>query len=270
MKANHLLRFLGSVLALLILAGVARAEEPVRLRVLSYNIHHGEGLDGKLDLERLAEVIRSVDPDLVSLQEVDRGVRRSKELDEPAELARLTGLTAVFEGNIRVQGGDYGNAVLSRLPVTGHRNQLLPSHRQGEQRGALVVDLTGPDAAKTPIRFIATHLDHRGDDSERLASAEAIAAIADEFPERPTLLAGDLNAQPNSQTLQEFGKNWQATNRDPLPTFPAGRPTRQIDYILYRPADRWKVIETRVLDEPVASDHRPILAVLELIEAAQP
>lgn len=264
MKINRFLRSLGPVLALLALAGAARAEGPVRLRVLSYNIHHGEGTDGKLDLERLAAVIRSAEPDLVALQEVDRGVRRSKQLDEPAELARLTGLTAIFERNIRVQGGDYGNAVLSRLPVIGHRNHPLPSHFQGEQRGALVVELTAPDASKTPVRLIATHLDYRPDDAERLDSVRTIAAIADEAPERPTLLVGDLNATPESRTLREFAKTWTRANPDPLPTFPAGRPTRQIDYVLYRPADRWKVVEARVLDEPVASDHRPILVVLEL------
>ncbi len=110
-------------LALLFLAAIAalppfaHADEPTRLRVLSYNIHHGAGIDGRLDLERIARVIQSARPDVVALQEVDRGVARSKRIDEPAELARLTGLRAIFERNITYQGGDYGNAVLTGLPV---------------------------------------------------------------------------------------------------------------------------------------------------------
>ncbi len=75
-----------------------------KLRVLSYNIHHGEGVDGKLDLERIAKVILSVEPDIVSLQEVDRNVPRSKGVDQPAELAKLTKMNAIFEKNIDLQG----------------------------------------------------------------------------------------------------------------------------------------------------------------------
>lgn len=268
MATKRWIRLLSPILALLALVGLAEAGGPTRIRVLSYNIHHGEGTDGKLDLDRLAAVIRSARPDLVALQEVDRGVRRSERLDEPSELARLTGLTAIFERNIPYQGGDYGNAVLSRLPVTGHRNHPLPSHYKGERRGALVVELTAPDADKTPIRLIATHLDYRPDDAERLESVQTIAAIVAEAPERPTLLAGDLNSLPESRTQAEFARTWRRANPEPLPTFPARRPTRQIDYVLYRPTVRWKVVEVRILDEPVASDHRPILVVLELVDAS--
>ncbi|WP_435007680.1 endonuclease/exonuclease/phosphatase family protein [Tundrisphaera lichenicola] len=245
--------------------GSALADEPRRIRVLSYNIHHGEGVDGKLDLGRIAGVIRSVEPDLVSLQEVDRGVKRSEGLDEPAELGRLTGMTSIFERNIPYQGGEYGNAVLSRWPVKGHKNVPLPSNYVGEQRGALAVDLTTPEG-KSPIRLIATHLDSRPDDKERLDSVKSIEQMAAEAPDLPTLLVGDLNALPESRVLGAFQTNWKRANPEPLPTFPVAKPTRQIDYVLVRPASRWKVIECRVLDEAVASDHRPLLVVLEWID----
>ena len=67
---------------------------PATLRVMTWNIRHGEGLDGRVDLERIAAVIRASGADLVGLQEVDRGVRRTGGVDMPAELARLTGLAA--------------------------------------------------------------------------------------------------------------------------------------------------------------------------------
>lgn len=242
------------------------AAEPVRIRVLSYNIHHGEGTDGKLDLERLARIIRSADPDVVALQEVDRRVERSKRLDEPKELGRLTGMTPVFERNIPFQGGDYGNAVLSRLRVTSHQNYALPCHYVGEQRGALAVELTAPDARKTPFRILATHLDSRPYEGERLDSVQRIEAVAGAAPEQPTLLVGDLNSLPDSRVLRAFETHWRSATPSALLTFPAHKPDRQIDFVLYRPAGRWRVIESRVLDEPVASDHRPLLVVLELVD----
>ncbi|SIO56686.1 Metal-dependent hydrolase, endonuclease/exonuclease/phosphatase family [Singulisphaera sp. GP187] len=246
-------------------AGVsAVAAEPTRIRILSYNIHHGEGTDQKVDLERLARVILSVKPDVVALQEVDRGVKRTNKVDEPAELGRLTGMRPIFERNIIFEGGDYGNAILSGLPVTSHKNIPLPSHYVGEQRGALVAELTAPDG-RTPFRFIATHLDYRGNDGERRDSVKRLEEVAREAPDRPTLLVGDLNSLPDSEVLTQFEVNWKRSTSTPLPTFPSDKPTRQIDYVLFRPASRWKVVENWVLDEPVASDHRPLLVVLELV-----
>jgi endonuclease/exonuclease/phosphatase family metal-dependent hydrolase len=239
-----------------------------RLRILSYNIHHGEGVDGKLDLERIAGVIRAVEPDLVALQEVDKNVPRSGSVDQPAELARLTKVHVVFGANIPLDGGEYGNAVLSRLPVRKHENHKLPCFDGGEQRGVLAVEIDLPGAADSdddqPLLFLATHLDHRPKDEERLASAKAINELVAKHADQPAILAGDLNAVPESAVLTEFARAWQRSNDEVLPTIPVANPSRQIDYVLLRPASRWQSIETRVLDEAVASDHRPILAVLEL------
>lgn len=247
------------------------AENP-RLRVLSYNIHHGEGVDRKLDLARIAQVILSVEPDLVALQEVDQRATRSNSVDQPAELARLTKMHVVFGGNIDLQGGRYGNAVLSRLPIRRHENHKLPNFEMGEQRGVLEVEIElptreGEAPAEPPILLFATHLDHRPKDEERLASAQAINELLKMHCDRPALLAGDLNAVRASRVLAEFGRAWQHTSEQGLPTIPVDRPARQIDFVMFRPAARWKAIETKVLDEAVASDHRAILAVVELLPA---
>src|SRR5262245_26822074 len=99
------MRVLSFVLAA-VLAAPASAADPQTLRVLSYNIHHGEGTDGKLDLARIAGVITAAKPDLVALQEVDRRATRTKGVDQTAELAKLTGLQAEFGKAIDLQGGD--------------------------------------------------------------------------------------------------------------------------------------------------------------------
>ena len=110
---------------------------PVRLRVLCYNIHHAEGVDGKVDVPRSARVILSVKPDLVALQEVVQKTKRTQKVDQVAELARLTKMESVFGSNIAFQGGHYGNASLSRFPITRHKNHRLPNMDMGEQRGVL-------------------------------------------------------------------------------------------------------------------------------------
>jgi endonuclease/exonuclease/phosphatase family metal-dependent hydrolase len=251
-----------------IVVAVAASQSPaapaVRARVLSYNIHHAEGVDKVLDLERIARVISSAQPDLVALQEVDRRATRSTSVDQPAELGRLTGLRHVFGPNIPLQGGDYGNAVLSRWPIIRSVNHQLPNVDAGEQRGVLEVHVEAP-GARTPVVLWATHFDHRSNDAERRASAQSIEARIRQQPDAAALLVGDLNDVPASPTLKLLGAMWTRSNTDLLPTIPVGKPARQIDYVLYRPANRWRTIETRVLDEAVASDHRPLLAVLELV-----
>jgi endonuclease/exonuclease/phosphatase family metal-dependent hydrolase len=246
----------------------ALAGEPPRLRVLSYNIHHCEGVDGRLDLERIARVIRAAEPDLVALQEVDRGTARTKMVDQPAELARLTDMEVLFEENLPLPPGSYGNAVLSRLPIRRHENHHLPRVDESEQRGVLEVELDWP-ASGERLLLLATHLDHRPDARERLASAAAIGALVAARRATPALLLGDLNARPDSAALKKFGELWTRSAKTALATYPAEDPQFQIDHVLFRPARRWRVVEVRVLEENAASDHRPIFAVLELLPEAK-
>jgi endonuclease/exonuclease/phosphatase family metal-dependent hydrolase len=239
-------------------------EKPLQLRVLCYNIHHAEGVDGKLDLPRIARVILSVKPDLVALQEVDQNTKRTEQVDQAVELARLTKMKSIFGSNIDFQGGHYGNAILSRFPIVRKKNLHLPNVDSGEQRGVLesVIKVSKDQS----IFFLATHLDHRRPDEERLASAKFINQMIGISDGRPAILVGDFNDVPDSSTLKEIGKLWVRTNSDIAPTIPVAKPTRQIDYILVRPKNRWKVIESKVLDENVASDHRAIFAVIELLD----
>lgn len=230
------------------------------LRVLSYNIHHGEGVDGKLDLPRIAAVIQSVQPDIVALQEIDSRVKRSQSVDQAAELGKLTGMHHAFGPNIDLQGGQYGNALLAKTQLTLVTNHRLPNIENGEQRG--VLEVTVPIGEQT-IRILATHFDHRPDSRERLESVAMVNQLATAQPTTPTLLIGDLNAPFDSDVLQRLAQVWQLTNSKSLPTIPVARPQRQIDFVLTFPRDGWQVVEARVLDEAVASDHRPIFVELK-------
>jgi endonuclease/exonuclease/phosphatase family metal-dependent hydrolase len=266
-------RLLLGILVTFAFAVAGRAELPAELRVLTYNIHHGEGVDGKFDLRRIAAVIKSAAPDLVALQEVDQGTARASGVDQPAELARLTGMEVVFGRNIDFQGGSYGTAVLSRLPVKAHSSVKLQSFYEGteehpEQRGVQIVEIGEPGEAG--LVFLCTHLDYRLDERERMASAETINDLAAKYGERHMILAGDLNAEPESRVMREFEKRWKivgaptpSDNGAPsLLTYPSDTPTKWIDYILVRPTEHWEVVEMRVIEERIASDHRPLLAVL--------
>ena len=236
----------------------------LRLRILSYNIHHAEGVDGKLDVPRIAQVILSVDPDLVALQEVDKNTIRTGKVNQDIELSRLTKMNSVFGSNITFQGGQYGNAILSKFPIIKNKNFLLPNVDSGEQRGLLQSQIQISN--KENVLFFSTHLDHRRSDTERLASAKAINQIISLDNKSPAILAGDFNDVPDSPTLKELGKVWLRTNKKILRTIPASKPSRQIDYIFVQPKERWKIIESQILDEDTASDHRAIFSIIELIK----
>jgi endonuclease/exonuclease/phosphatase family metal-dependent hydrolase len=242
---------------------IGRAEPLVRVRVLSYNIHHGEGQDFVVDLQRIARVISSVNPELVALQEVDSHVRRTELLDQPAVLARLTDMHVAFGHNIPHEGGLYGNAVLSRWPILKAENHRLPSCYVGEQRGVLEVTIQ-PPGVETPLLLLATHFDYRPRSAERWLSARLINELITARGDVPALLVGDLNDTPASRTLSELEKRWRQANRWNALTYPVDNPHKQIDYVMMYPRTQWRIIETRVLDEQLASDHRPLLAVLEL------
>ena len=239
-------------------------DQNLRLRILSYNIHHAEGVDGKLDIPRIAQVILSVEPDLVALQEVDKNTIRTGKVNQDIELSRLTKMNSVFGSNITFQGGQYGNAILSKFPIIKNKNFLLPNVDSGEQRGLLQSQIQISN--KENVLFFSTHLDHRRSDTERLASAKAINQIISLDNKSPAILAGDFNDVPDSPTLKELGKVWLRTNKKILRTIPASKPSRQIDYIFVQPKERWKIIESQVLDEDTASDHRAIFSIIELIK----
>jgi len=268
---KHNLLLAAAVVGPLVFNTSGPAEETSeQLRVLCYNIHYGLGTDGEYDIARLAHVIRKTNPDLVALQEVDVGVERSGRVHEAQRLSELTGLDVRFGPTQHYQGGLFGNAVLTNLPILDVAIHPLPytestSRRITYPRAAIAVTVQAPNSG--PLRFISTHFQHNVPE-DRLAEAKAINRLfARSGPdsEPPTILAGDMNARPDSEPIAELLKKWNnAIDESATPTAPATDPRSRIDYIFYRPADHFRLVSSEVIPEAVASDHRPVLAVLEL------
>lgn len=240
--------------------------EPTTVRVLCYNIHYGQGNDGVYDIERLAGVIKLHQPDFVALQEVDVGVLRSGRIHQAQLLGELTGMSVRYGPTQHYEGGLFGNAILSRLPILDVVIHPLPyteatPDRVTYPRGAIAVTVMGPN--ERPLRLVSTHFQHNVAD-DRIAEANEINRLFGS-DEMPTILAGDMNATPDSEPIRILNHKWSGTTEDPpAPTAPSSKPTSRIDYIFFRPAAAFEVTAASVVNEPLASDHCPVFAVLRI------
>ncbi len=247
----------------LALTGICCAEART-IRVMSYNIHVGFGMDKKLDLARIAAVIKRERADIVGLQEVDRGVERTGRVDQIAELARLTGMDYAFAPNLRYQGGWYGVAILSRFPITNFEHRRYRNRREAERRGFIRAEIPIDDLR---LQFVTTHLDYQFADG-RLFEAEQLLRALDPIRD-PLIVAGDFNDEPTGQTYAimraALADAWVAGRNASVNgfTFPADEPVKRIDYIFYRGSDRLRIGRAWVV-ETLASDHRPVVVEFEL------
>ncbi len=235
---------------------------PRRLRVTAYNIKHGLGMDGRVDLERIAAVLAATRPDVVTLQEVDERCRRSGSVDQARRLGELLGMDARFGPFMDYDGGRYGMALLSRLPILGSANLPLPPGPEPRTALAATVALAGLEVVVVGIHFYRS-------EAERTAQAAALLEhLAGEA--RPTVLAGDFNTEPGGEPLALLERTFRAIPKDAdRLTFPSDAPEIEIDHVLVRPPERFGPATVDVLDEPVASDHRPLVCELP-ITAGEP
>jgi endonuclease/exonuclease/phosphatase family metal-dependent hydrolase len=244
----------------------AQTDQP--LRVASFNIHHGVGMDGLLSLERVAAVIENTHSDVIGLQEVDRHLgKRSGFVDQAQWLADRLGLHVVFGANIdaepRTPGAprrQYGTAIYSRHRIPEWHNTLLPRPEGGEQRGLLeaVIELPG-----TRVRAFDTQLQNRSQ-AERLAQIAAIRELVARSRES-VVLVGDLNATPGSPEIAAITEDlvdaWTTAGNGHGFTYGAARPHGRIDYVL---TSSDIVARTATVVTSDASDHLPVVADLVL------
>jgi len=254
--------FLNSFL-LIFLSFAALFVEAQTLRVLSYNIHHGADVNGKLDLNQIASVIRASKPDLVALQEVDSMTKRTGKVDQLKELAALTGMYYFHGKSMDYDGGGYGVGILSKRPFNRSFVTRLPNFPKSEPRVAATIEI--PLKKNKSILFTSIHLDYVADGTERLAQAQKLNEVF-AVMSTPSIFAGDFNAPPEEACMKEvIFQDYQET--DPTGktlTFPSGEPNTKIDYVLVSKAHRWKLKRYTVIDERIASDHRPVLSIVQL------
>ncbi len=230
--------------------GIVGPQTPRTLRVLTYNIHHGEGMDERFGYERLARIINDLAPDIVALQEVDCGTDRASGVDQAALLGRLCKMHHAFGQAMPHENGQYGEAVLSRFPIEKAVVHPLPYQVGQEPRAALEVVVR--PAGIGPVSFVGTHLCHQSGET-RLQQTRRLHQLFPKEQVNPIVLAGDFNARPDSEPMNVLlDAGW----------IDVVAPRSKIDYVLTRATDAWEVTEVVVADEPVASDHNPILAVL--------
>jgi len=239
--------------------------KPEGITILSYNIHHANppSKPGIIDLPAIANVLLQQHADIVALQEVDVHTKRSgASMHEAEELARLTGLHSYFARAIDYDGGEYGIAILSKYEMEGLRNIPLPTDdaTKVEHRTLALATMVLPGNKK--FVFACTHLDAQRDDKNRQLQIRKIVEVLRQ-ESLPVVIAGDFNALPESDVIRQLDQWFTRSCLTDCPyTIPETNPNRTIDYIAFSPAKRFTVLSHDVVDEPYASDHRPVKAVL--------
>ncbi|MGR3810297.1 endonuclease/exonuclease/phosphatase family protein [Jiulongibacter sp. NS-SX5] len=243
-----------------------QTKQLVSLKVMSYNIRHGEGLDLQLDLSRAAQVIQNEAPDLCGLQEIDHHCTRSDSVNQTEYLAQQTGMKGTFGAFMDFQGGQYGMATLAGLPLVSTMVLTLPEGLH-EPRSAIFHEV---EIAKgCSLIFANVHFDwissQEGSDS-RLKQAKALLNYIDSL-DKAVIITGDFNCAPDSPTMQYFydqGFTFIKKGEDHL-SF-QGEEKVEIDHVIYRNS-KTQIIKPksiRLLNEPLVSDHRPLVAELEV------
>ena len=242
-----------------------------RLRVMTYNIHSCIGMDGRVSPSRIARVIRSFDPDIVALQEVDCGCSRTRNDDQDKFIADELEMHTTFCCTMERFGGYYGHAVLSRFPVEVIASGLFSTHQSRERRGALLAKIQLDGEA---IHFLSTHFGLT--DIERNAHiAELLGPdwLGKTPPEEPLIVCGDFNMMPGSRPYRRLTERVHdveslTQNKKPLKTFFAFMPFSRIDHIFV--SKHFEVEDIRVPQNTLtrtASDHLPLIAELKLIQS---
>ncbi|KUM51803.1 hypothetical protein AR688_07375 [Rheinheimera sp. EpRS3] len=250
---------------------VRQEEQTETLRVMTYNVHSCIGLDGKVDIERVARVIAQANPDVVALQELDVGRDRSLGLDQAQLIARYLEMEFHFHPAMHMEEERYGDAILTHLPLRLIKAGPLPGLADKpklEPRGAIwaAVEFNGQE-----VQIINTHLGLQP--RERLAQIDCLLGkdwLGHPDCRGPVVLCGDLNAQPNSQVCRRIAAQLQDSQtvlaqHRPAGTFPSRFAALRIDHIFV--SQNVAVTAIAISGSQlakVASDHLPLLAQLRL------
>lgn len=234
----------------------------INLKVMTYNIY-GARPGGIKNIQELADVINRIKPDLVALQEVDvYTTRNGKDVHVAEELAKLCNMDYFFAKAIDRYDGEYGDAVLSKLPIKATKAYNLSTTTElgGEIRSVarITVNVGGEE-----VYFISTHFDHLSNEANRVRQAREFVDIIKDF-DKPVIVGADFNAKPNSKTIKILREQLVlgcANNNCNQFTFSTTNPNRVIDYIMYKDINKLKVsLYTVDTWANIESDHFPVYA----------
>jgi endonuclease/exonuclease/phosphatase family metal-dependent hydrolase len=239
------------------------------LKILTYNVHSCVGTDRRVDPVRVADVIAGTGADIIALQELDVGRKRTGGVDQAHMIADLLKMEAHFHPALHVEEEKYGDAILTALPTRLMKAGPLPS--VGETRGAIWVQA---DLAGMPLNVLNTHLGLRNIDRvhqmETLLNADWIGNA--EFQAAPGIVCGDLNAIPSSSAYKALARQFRdaqlLAGARPRPTFPSRFPILRLDHVFV--SEGLGVRSVTVVGDPLsrrASDHLPLLVTLEAVAA---
>ena len=228
------------------------------LKLMSYNIRNAKGMDNVRNVQRIANVIINEMPDVVAIQEIDSMTTRSNQTYVLGEIAERTQMYANYAPAISYQGGKYGIGILSKEKPLSIKTYPLPGRE--EERMLMVAEFED-------YFFACTHLSLTEED--RLASLDIFKRSA-ETSNKPFFLAGDLNDTPDSKFIQGLQKDFQVLTSTKASTYPSTEPKETIDYIAaWKPTNTsFAALSSQVVEEPLASDHRPISVNLRMAKKA--
>lgn len=243
-------------------------------RILTYNVHRCLGVDGKLDPARIAAVIAACQPDIVALQELDVGRKRTGGVDQAQLIADQLGMQMHFHPAMRVMEELYGDAILTARPSRLVKAGPLPLRARAEPRGALWAAV---QAQGGEVQVINTHLGLRG--LERLNQVQALLGpdwLGGPKCTAPFILLGDFNAVPHSRAYKRLAARLRDAQAAPLvhraqPTFPGRMPVLRIDHVFVSAGV--EVTRAEPIRTPLArraSDHLPLLVEFRLTIPSAP
>jgi endonuclease/exonuclease/phosphatase family metal-dependent hydrolase len=239
------------------------AQRPDSLRIVSYNIHHANppAKPGLIDIDAIVTIFKKYPADVIALQEVDVYTKRSGNIHEAKAIGDALGMYVFFGKAIDHDGGYYGVALLSRFLLKDTQIVRLPMDTASKGEPRVLITATITLASGRSIIIACTHLDHRKESKSRELQVTEINAVA---KKNATLfvLAGDLNAEPGTSAIQLLDETFQRSCDNCPLTFPDINPNRTIDYIGFKKMKGIKILSHEVLQEPYASDHLPIRAVI--------
>lgn len=242
----------------------------VNIKVMTYNVKHCspyiQGVsEPAVDMQGTADAINLGAPDIVLIQEIDRKTKRSNGVDQVAELAKMTGFVYFYFSKAQdYQGGEYGDAIFSKYPLRDKGTYDLPRKEiEGVYVGYATLGKATVTVGGHTITIANTHL------ATTQENRDIQLPYLDELlkgGKYPVILGGDMNATPyNStiKTLDSYGFVRSGVGENVF-TIPSTGPTKELDFICFRPADTFAVIEHQVITGTNASDHLPVVSHIKM------